>query len=76
MRQLRINSISLQTQLDVSTLLGGENIGLATGIQKLTGIQQSYGSRISRKQTNQALLLEKRNHALQKTYGLNVVSSC
>ena len=61
----------LQTQLDVTKLLAGENIGLATGIQKLTGIQQSYGTALVT-QTAQALLLEKRNHALQKSYALNV----
>ena len=61
----------LKAQLDVTKLLAGENIGLATGIQKLTGIQQSYGTALVT-QTAQALLLEKRNHALQKSYGLNV----
>ena len=61
----------LEAQLDVTKLLAGENIGLATGIQKLVGVQQSYGATLVT-QTAQSLLLEKRNHALQKSYGLNV----
>lgn len=61
----------LKEQITVTKLLAGENIGLATGIQKLVGVQQSYGTALVT-QTAQALLLEKRNHALQKTYGLNV----
>jgi hypothetical protein len=61
----------LKAQLDVTKLLAGENIGLATGIQKLVGVQQSYGTALVT-QTAQALILEKRNHALQKSYGLNV----
>lgn len=64
----------LITLAEVTKALAGENIGLATGIQKLVGVQQSYGDALV-KQTDQALLLEKRNHALQKTYGLTAVKA-
>ena len=64
----------LKGLLDITKDLAGENIAYSTGIQKLIGVQQSYGVALV-KQTAQALLLEKRNHALQKTYGLTVVKA-
>lgn len=55
----------LEKLLDITKDLAGENIAYSTGIQKLIGVQQSYGAALV-KQTDAALLLEKRNHALQK----------
>jgi biotin operon repressor len=56
---------------DITKDLAGENIALSTGIEKLIAVQQSYAAKL-KTQTDLALILEKRNHGLQKSYALNV----
>jgi len=55
----------------VSDALTESNIALSTGIQRLIGVQQSYGD-VLKTAAEDATKLEQRNSGLQKSFGLNI----
>ena len=56
---------------NVSDALTDSNIALSTGIQRLIGVQQSYGA-VLQAAAEDATKLEQRNSGLQKSFGLTI----
>jgi len=56
---------------NVSDALTDSNIALSTGIQRLIGVQQSYGD-VLKAAAEDATKLEQRNSGLQKSFGLTI----